>query len=331
MRKITLLTFAFLAMTGTVSFGQQDPMFTKYMFNSLYFNPAYAGSNEHLSLNLIHRQQWVGIEGAPTTQSFTLHSPLKNERVGVGMSIVNDKIGATGTLDANFAYAYRIPFGKKFKLSVGLQAGVTNWRGDWKLLKIENQNDQVFADNVNKWLPNFGAGLYLNSKMFYAGLGCPKLVEYDLRDANATSTPIYAKTYRHYFTTVGAAIPLSGDRLIFRPSALVKSAAWFGSFRKDPSFQKIGAPTEVDIDLSFFMQQTLWVGAAYRTAIERSTSSDDSVDFWAAYFLKNGMRIGVAYDYTLTDIRKVTDGSFEVMLGYEFDYKTKRVVTPRYF
>ncbi len=331
MRKITLFVLAFISMNCTGLFGQQDPMFTKYMFNSLIFNPGYAGSNDHLAMNLIHRQQWVGLEGAPTTQSFIIHSPLKNDRVGVGLSAINDKIGPVGTLDANLSYAYRIPIGKKTKLAIGLQAGMTNWRADWTKLNIKDEPDQVFAENVNKWLPNFGAGLYLNSKYFYAGLGCPKLVEYDLRDADATSTPIYAKTYRHYFTTVGAAIPLSGDNLIFKPSALIKSAAWFGSLRKDQNFENVGAPTEVDLDLSLFFQKTLWVGVAYRTAIERGTSSDDSIDFWAAYFLKNGLRIGAAYDYTLTDIRKVSDGSFEVMLGYEFDYKTKRVVTPRYF
>jgi type IX secretion system PorP/SprF family membrane protein len=326
--------FLFVACTMAIStnvFGQQDPMFTKYMFNSLSFNPGYAGSHDHMTVNLLHRQQWVGVNGAPVTQSLTLHSPLRNDRVGVGFSLLNDAIGAVGTLDANASYAYRIPLGKKTKLAVGLQAGVTNWRSDWSKVTRKDAVDQVFDDNVNKWLPNFGAGLYLQNKKYYLGLGCPKLVEYDLRKADATTTPLYAKSYRHYFATAGLALPLGSENVVFKPSILVKSASWFGSFRKDAAFNKIGAPDEFDIDLSFFLQQTLWVGAAYRSAIQLNKSSNDSVDFWVAYFLKNGMRIGVAYDYTLTDIRKVTNGSYEVMLGYEFDYKTKRVVTPRYF
>jgi len=330
MRKLSILVAFMATLTVQTVFGQQDPMFTKYMFNSLTYNPAYAGSNDHMSLALIHRSQWVGFKGAPTTQSFNIHTPLRNERVGVGLSVVNDKIGAVGTLDANLSYAYRIPVGKN-KLSIGIQAGLTNWRGDWTKLDIQEGGDDVFATNPNKWLPNFGAGVYFSNKKFYTGFGCPRLVEYDLREASATNTPIYAKTYRHYFATIGGAIPLGSDNLIFKPSAMVKSAGWFSSIRKDAAFQKVGAPTEFNVDLSMFFQQTLWVGAAYRSAIERSQSSDDSVDFWAAYFLKNGLRIGLAYDYSLTEIQKVSNGSFEVMVGYEFDYKTKRIVTPRYF
>lgn len=332
MRKHTFLALTLTLLANTTALlAQQEPMFTKYMFNSLSFNPAYAGSHDHLTLNAIRRQQWIGLEGAPTTYSIIAHSPLRNDRVGVGASLINDQIGVTGTLDGALSYAYHIPVGRHTKLSIGLQAGVTNWRGNWDLLTLEDPNDGVFQENVNKWLPNFGTGLYLYNRSFYAGLGCPKLVEYDLRRIDATSTPIYAKSYRHYFATLGGAVPLGGDNLVLKPSLLVKSVDWFSTLRKDTSFQKIGAPTEIDVDISFFFLQTLWLGVAYRTAIERELSSDDSIDFWMAYFFKNGLRLGAAYDYTLTDIQRVSSGSFEIMVGYEFDYKTKRVVTPRYF
>jgi type IX secretion system PorP/SprF family membrane protein len=330
MRRLISL-FLLLGSAVTVSFAQQDPMFTKYMFNSLTVNPGYAGSNEHMSLNLIHRSQWVGLKGAPTTQSFNIHTPLKSERVGVGLSAVNDKIGATGTLDVNVAYAYRIPLGGGNKLSIGMQAGMQNWRSNWSKLDIVDVQDPTFGADINKILPNFGAGLYFYNKSFYAGAGCPRLVEYDLRDPNATNTSKYARTYRHYYGTIGAALPIGGDHMIFKPSAMIKSAGAFSKARKDKAFQDIGAPTEVNVDLSMFFHQTLWLGAAYRTAIERKESSEDSFDIWLAYFLKSGLRIGAAYDYTLTDIQKVSNGSFEIMLGYEFDYKTKRIVTPRYF
>ena len=124
--------FTILALTilvGGQSFGQQDPMFTKYMFNSLVFNPAYAGSWDHMTIGLIHRSQWVEIEGSPTTQSLTLHTPLRNERIGVGVSLVNDKIGPTNSTGLNLAYAYKIPLGK-MKLSIGLQAGMENYNAD---------------------------------------------------------------------------------------------------------------------------------------------------------------------------------------------------------
>ena len=332
MRKtITLVTLLLLgALTAQA---QQDPMFTKYMFNSLSFNPAYAGSKDHATINLLHRTQWWGIDGAPTTQSLTMHTPLKNERVGVGFSLVNDKIGPTNGLNLNVSYAYRIPMGKNGKLSVGLQGGVTNWRADWTKLNIETPGDPPFGTNVNWWKPNIGAGLYYYNKNFYTGLGVPRIIEYDLIPNRTDQLPIYAKQVRHYFYTIGGAIPLSGNALIFKPSLLVKASAPDSRLARDTSFQRVGSPTEFNIDLSLFFQETLWVGTSFRSSVEvfQKKSSYDSIDFWVSYYLANGTRIGASYDYTLTKIQSKAQGSFEIMLGYEFDYKTKRVVTPRYF
>ncbi len=333
MRKLLTL-FIVIYFAGS-SFAQQDPMFTKYMFNSLVFNPAYAGSKDHMSIGLLHRTQWWGIDGAPVTQSFTVHTPLKNERVGVGLSVVNDKIGPTNNLGANVSYAYRIPVGANgAKLAIGLQAGVENWRADWNQLNLPEANDPTFDLSPNKWLPNFGAGVYYYSKSFYAGFSSPHLVEYDLRDEVGTQGEnIWARQYRHYFFSVGGAIPLSGDDLIFKPSLLVKNVSLFQGLRKDEQFQTVGTPTEFDIDLSVLFYQAFWLGLSYRSAIENfdDTSSEDSIDIWASYFLKNGLRIGAAYDYTLTELQPEAKGSFELFLGYEFDYDTRKTVTPRYF
>lgn len=312
-------------------FGQQDPMFTKYVFNSLIFNPATAGSNDHLTLGLIHRQQWLGFEGAPTTQSLTAHTPLRNEKVGVGFSLVNDRAGAARSFEANAAYAYRFALGSRLRLSVGLQAGVANLRGDWASLTIEQQGDAAFQENLNRWLPNFGAGAYLTGERFYAGIGCPRLLEYKLRKADDNDLQSYARTYRHYYFTAGVAFPLRGDNLVFRPSLLLKSTGLLSALRQDARFQNVGAPTEVDVDASLFILQTFWVGAAYRTALEGRKSSHDSIDFWAAWHLRNGLRFGAAYDLLLSDLRRAGNGSFEVMLGYEFDFKIKKAASPRFF
>jgi type IX secretion system PorP/SprF family membrane protein len=325
----TYLKVISLVLFTQVIFAQQDPMFTKYMFNSLTFNPAYAGSNDHMTINLLHRTQWWGIDGAPVTQTLTLHTPLKNERVGVGFTITNDKIGNTNTVSATADYAYRIPIGAG-KLSIGLKGGIWNWRSDPTKLTIFDPTDDAFRNNQTLWLPNFGVGLYYSTKKFYTGLGAPRLIEYDLR--KDATTAINAKLYRHYFFTIGGAIPLKGDALIFKPSALIKNVGIDKSFSKDAFYQAVGAPTEFNIDLSLFFQQTLWVGASYRSALQKTASSWDSADLWVSYFLPNGLRIGAAYDYTLTSaLQSKAQGSFEIMLGYEFDYKTKRVVTPRYF
>ena len=168
-----------------------------------------------------------------------------------------------------------------------------------------------------------------------AGIGVPRLIDSDLSKATTSTgqTELYAKQFRHYFFSLGGAIPLRGNALIFKPSILVKSSAPDSRLSRNPAFNNFGAPTEFNIDLSLFFQETLWVGVSGRSAIEafNKTSSYDSVDFWVSYYLSNGLRIGAAYDYTLTKLQTKAGGSVEIMLGYEFDYKTKRTVTPRYF
>ncbi len=314
----------------SVALGQQDPMFTKYMFNSLVFNPGYAGSRDHMSIGLLHRTQWYEINGAPQTQSFTLHTPLRNERVAVGLSIVNDKIGPTNTLGGNLIYAYRIPMGAG-KLSFGLQAGIEQYRADWSKLNIEKP-DEAFDGQENRILPNFGAGIYYYSKHFYIGASSPFLVEYDLRDS--ATTGIYARQARHYYFMTGVVIPVQGDFILFKPSLLIKNVGLFSSRSVLQSFKDIGAPTEFDIDLSLLFYESLWVGASFRSAIEAFTdksSSFDSADIWISYVMENGLRVGAAYDYPLSKLSNVTSGAFEVMIGYEFNFKTKKAATPRYF
>lgn len=326
---LTILLFG----GATTLTAQQDAMFTKYMFNSLVFNPAYAGSNEHMALAALYRNQWLSVPGAPETQTITAHTPLKSDRVGVGFSLINDKIGPTRTTGINLVYAYRIPLGGNKKLSVGLQGGFENYVSDWSLLDLEDGTDPSFLDDQNKFLPNFGTGIYFSTPKFYAGFASPHLIEYDLRE-NIT-TNIYARQARHYFFSMGGAVPIRGDALVFKPSLLIKNVGLFAAADKQTQFQNIGAPTEFDIDLSFLFQQTFWLGASFRSAIEGfgsdATSSFDSADIWFSWFMSNGMRFGAAYDYPLTELNQVTNGSFEVMLGYEFNYRTKKIVTPRYF
>ncbi len=320
-----------LLFVGGFLFGQQDPMFTKYMFNSLVFNPAYAGSRDHMDIALLHRTQWYEINGAPQTQTLTLHTPLRNERVAVGFSIVNDKIGPTNTTGVNLIYAYRIPF-KKGKLSIGLQAGLENYRADWTQLNLQSGNDPSFLENENRLLPNFGAGIYYYTSHFYVGASSPQLVEYDLR--NGATTSIYARQVRHYYLTMGAAIPLNGRALVFKPSILIKNVGLDKPASKLDAFKDIGAPNEFDIDVSFLFQEALWVGASFRSAFaafQDNKSSFDSADIWVSYLLSNGLRFGAAYDYPLTELSNVTSGAFEIMVGYEFTYRIKKTVTPRYF
>ncbi|MCB0640455.1 MAG: type IX secretion system membrane protein PorP/SprF, partial [Phaeodactylibacter sp.] len=165
----SLLLLVLLSSWGTYLAAQQAPLFTKYMFNSLVFNPAYAGSKGFFSSNLIYRSQWAGIEGAPKTLGLTAHTPLANVRLGLGLGIIQDRIGPTQRTLLNLAYAYRIPF-NRVQLAVGLQAGFKNLRADFKKVRLDNPIDGAFYDLQPSWiLPNVGLGVYLSGEQFYVG------------------------------------------------------------------------------------------------------------------------------------------------------------------
>ena len=349
--KLTLLiTLIYCLSYGEGLHAQQDPMFTKYMFNSQVFNPAYAGSKEYMSINLLAREQWVGANGinaagesfkySPSTQTLTFQNPV-GDRVSLGFTAINDRVGATSSSTLNAVYAYHFPFGSG-NLSIGLQGGLMNYRADWSRLTFKDPRltDVVYAEEQpSRIIPNVGAGIYYYSEKFYAGFSVPHIIEYDLRatepDEDLKGTQV-ATLYRHYFFTVGAAIPLSGKDLVFKPSLLVKNVGLLSDFSatRNASSQ-VGAPTQFDIDLSLFFYETFWLGVSFRSAFEIETfggdSSVDSGDIWMSFYLKNGLRIGMAYDYTLSKLHNAQNGSFELMLGYDFDYTVRQVHTPRYF
>lgn len=329
--KKSYLIFAFLFLT-VVSQAQQDPMFTKYMFNTLIFNPAYAGSKEHMSATVLHRTQWIGLEGAPTTQTITLHTPLKGNRVAIGGSLLHDNIGPTKDIKLSGYYAYRINFNETSKLSFGVSATYNNWRTDFSQLNLNSPVDPPFS-TYSRNLFNAGAGIFYYNKNFYAGLSVPHLLNGSLiePDRDVAEEELQAIQIRHYYLAAGLILPLNSN-LTFKPSVLIKNSNLFGEFGNNVQ-SNVGAPTEFDIDLSLLMYDALWVGVAFRSAFEyfSEESSTDSFDIWMAYYLRNNMTIGVAYDFSTNDLDKVNSGSFEVILGYDFAYKTSSILTPRYF
>ena len=348
-----LLLGGLLFLAGSAS-AQQEPMFTNYVFNALAYNPAYAGSKGYLSMVALHRTQWAGWNqagnglsggqsgGAPQTQSLSVHSPL-GERVGIGGSLVHDRVGATASTLANVTYAYRIDFGTG-QLAMGLQAGIRHWGADWDDLQYRDPRalDAVFAGvNPSLWQPNFGAGIYYHSEQFYAGMSIPSLIRIKLRERGLVEDEQrYAQRYRHYYFTAGAALPISGDRdLVFKPSFLVKSVGLFGRFSNDQTLSgRVGAPNAFEVDAAMLLQETLWLGTSFRSAFEAfadtnapNRSSHSSINAYVTILLNNGIRAGFAYDYALTPIQQYSAGSFEVLLGYDFSYDVKKVSSPRYF
>ncbi len=312
---------------------QQDPMFTQYMFNTLSYNPAFAGTSGHMYMGLLHRTQWIGIDGAPNSQTFTIHSPLKGDNVGLGLNAFNDKIGPTNLFGVYGVYSYHIPVSRKGKLSIGIQGGIARLNGNYQDVQT-NTSDIAFTNQVKKSMPNFGLGLYYYTDKYYLMFSSPHLVEHDLRESEDITTDFYGKYFRHYFMGGGVAIPVRGEDIIFKPSLLVKVVRLFKGIRTEEEFENIAAPKAFDLDMAFLFYQKLWLGAAFRSAIEafdNGRSSNSSVNIWANYNLSNGLRLGAAYDFTLNELRSETPGSFELFVGYEFDYKKSKIVTPRYF
>ena len=326
---------------------QQDPMFTKYMFNSLAFNPAYAGTHGYLSSTVLVRDQWLTWNksrdsyggGAPMTYTASVHAPAW-ENVGLGGYISRDEIGSSRYTSLELSYAYRFRLTEEMQLSLGLQGGMTHLGYDYSGLVIRDGGDDLLMGMSGSGLrPNAGAGAYVYTDRFYLGASVPRVFESSLmefREEDATQSEIQvARNYRHLYLAAGAALPIRDDDVVFKPSVLVKGVGWFGDFAtSSQSVEVVRTPTEVDIDLSLLFHQVFWVGASFRTTVDyvlRDESSHDSADLWTAFYLKNGLRIGLAYDYSLTRLQQFGNGSAEVMLGYDMNFKTDRIVTPRYF
>jgi type IX secretion system PorP/SprF family membrane protein len=306
-------------------------MYTQYMFNKLAFNPATAGSNDHLSLNLLHRQQWIGIEGAPVTQVISAHMPLSDDRVGVGATIVHDKEGPTEVYNLNAAFAYRLKFNNKTTLAFGLQAGMMDWHSDYFHVAVEQGSDPTFQHNFSSWLFNCGAGIYFSGKRFYAGISVPQIIQNNIWKSDNPQHPSYNSQYRHFYTMAGIDIPFRSRDIIFKPSFLIRAAGVLSTVQRGLDVYQVGAPNAIDVDFSFLFYHTLWLGTGYRSALQRGISSDDSIDLWMAVQLRNGLRLGASYDLTLSKLRKISSGSIELLVGYEFESKVRQMHSPRYF
>ena len=284
---------------------QQDAMYSMYMFNGLAVNPAYAGSRERASITALYRHQWTGLEGAPKTFVISGHAPLLNDKIALGGSIASDNISIFHVISMNVDYAYRIKIGKG-KLSLGVNATLNNHRARWNELTLNDQNDQAFDNKKSVFNPNFGFGAYYYSDRFYVGASVPHLLNSSLdKSFKLEGTEAVARQWRHYFFTAGAMFNF-GKNVKFKPSFLFKYVQ--------------NAPFEADLNASFLLKDALWLGASYRTG--------DAVVVMIEYMFAKNFRAGYAYDITLTDLRKYSGGSHEIMIGYEFG-KKEAYLTPR--
>ena len=285
---------------------QQDPMFTQYMFNTLALNPAYAGSADIFTVMALSRHQWVGLEGAPTTQTFVLHTPLKNQNIGLGFSVIHDKIGPVQQTGFYGDFAYRLKTGKESRLAFGLKFGGNYFTAD--LSSLQTIDDDPANVNVSgEFLPNAGFGLYWSSKKFYLGASAPKLLQNEIGEVNTVSG-LVGEEERHYYLIGGMVFNLSED-LKFKPSFMARAVE--------------GAPLSIDVTASFLLREKLWVGVMYRL--------QDSFGAILQYQISEQLRAGYAYDMTTSRLGEYNSGTHEIMLNYDLRFTKGRTISPRYF
>ncbi|WP_271785002.1 type IX secretion system membrane protein PorP/SprF [Aquimarina algiphila] len=318
MKKIhIIIATALLSIVFYTSYAQQDAQYTQYMYNTISVNPAYAGSRGVLSIMGLHRSQWVGLDGAPRTQTLTLNTPLGDtERIGLGLSIVNDEIGPTDETYFDIDFSYTIPTSETGKLSFGVKAGGHLLNVDLQRLSQFNGNDALFENNIdNKFSPQVGAGVYYHTNKFYFGLSAPNLLETDHFDENSTSSSSDAVSFLaeeriNYYLITGYVFDIS-DRVKFKPAALSKLV--------------FGAPLQVDVSANFLLYERLTLGVAYRWSA--------AVTGQIGFQISDALMIGFAYDRETTELGQTqfNDGSYEVMLRFELFKKYNRMLTPRFF
>ncbi len=300
--KILLLFFSVLYDFNV--YAQQDPMYTQYMYNTMSVNPAYAGSKEALSITGLMRIQWAGFKGAPRTQTLTMHSPVFNENMGLGLTVVNDDIRPVHNTMLYGDYSYSIQTTDYAKLSFGLKAGVSIYQADLMgESSINPDPDIVNIDNV--FLPNVGIGIYYHSDRGYFGVSAPRLLQHNLKTKQSENIT----ELRHYFLIGGYVFELNEDMKI-KPAFLLKTVP--------------GAPIEFDISANVFIQNRFGVGVAYRTG--------DALSGLIQYYVTPQFRFGYAYDFTLTELRHYNSGTHEIMLSYDFTGgEDVRIHAPRFF
>lgn len=282
----------------------QEPQFTHYMYNTLSVNPAYAGSRDVLTVTALNRAQWLGVDGAPLTQTFSVHTPVMREKVGLGLSIVNDKIGPVNFTRAYGNYAYRIDVGRNAKLALGISAGLNIQQNRLTDLKLQENGDVVFeADENTGFLPNFGLGIYFSTDEYYLGLSAPKL----LHNESETSKSYNFKDQTYAFIA-GGAFEMNSD-FMFKPSLLVKM---------DGSIN-----LQADLSAIMIFRSRLWGGLMYRT--------NNDVGALAGFFISPQLKIGYSYDMSVAPTA-IRTGSHEIMLMYDIEINGRgKIKSSRYF
>lgn len=302
--KKPLLTLALLSF-AIACMAQQHAIYSQYIFNLYMINPAYVGARDAVSANLSYRTQWVGFDGAPKTQNFSIHSPLNNKNMALGLQVQNDEIGARKSPFAALTYGYHIKMSRDRKISMGLQGGMMNYQINWSQLEYEVPNDPIaFGTDGNRWIPTFDFGvMYLTTKG-YLGFSATSMNQARLSDVDLSD----ARLNTFYNLVAGHVFELS-ENVALKPSALVRRAAT--------------GPTQFDANIGVLLKNVLWLTTTYRY--------DFGLVFSAHCMVKKRVHIGYAYDYALNSLVAVQSGTHEIFIGYDFNLYRSKPISPRYF
>lgn len=296
-----------VTLSSLTAWSQSEPIFTFNLYNQLNFNPAYAGSKEVLDAGLIYRNQWwSGIEGAPRNVNLWGHMPFAKRRSGIGLNVLSDKVGIDQIITLGADYAYRIHFSGRNVLAIGLGVRFENARTDWADVNgaVDPGDNLIGNDAQSKATFNVGPGIYFKNQTFYLGVSIPRVLAnslYEERDE-------FSGSVNTYFIQGGLSLPVAPS-IELLPNVQV---------RYNPN-----TPYDMDLNLNVLFSDKLMLGVMYRW--------EDSVDGLVAYSFSNGLRLGVALDFTTSELKTATTGSFELMLGYTFPCEDCKIQNLRYF
>lgn len=307
MKKTGIITALLALVSFTSAHAQQDPQYTNYMYNTININPAYAGSRGALSIFGLHRSQWVGLEGAPTTNSFSVNTPIADSKVGLGVSFVNDALGVMdeNTLSVDFSYTLDLN-NRGSKLSFGLKGSANLLNVAYSDLNKYNPNDpQILNDVQNEFTPNIGAGIYWHTEKSYVGFSVPSFLQSTRYNNNIQST---MQQKMHYYLMGGHVFEIN-PMLKFKPAFLVKATN--------------GAPLQADVTANFLIHDKFTLGGAYRW--------DAAWSALVGFQVSDGLFIGYSFDGETTKLTNYSSGSHEIFVRFELFNKFRRVNSPRFF
>lgn len=294
-------------LTGFAAFAQQDSQFTQYMYNTININPAYAGSRGAMSIFGLHRTQWVGLDGAPVTNTASINTPINNSNLGVGLSFVNDRIGPTNENTISADLSYTINTSETYKLSFGIKGTANLFNLDInKLTLAPGQSADPSLNNLdNQFTPNIGAGVYFHSDQTYVGLSVPNFFETTRYDDNSIAVN---QERMNFYLIAGHVFDLSYN-LKFKPAMLAKVTE--------------GAPMQLDVSANFLLMDKFVLGAAWRW--------DAAVSAMAGFQVNDGLYVGYGYDMETTRLNNFNSGSHEIFLRFELFTRQNKIVSPRFF